>query len=80
MLGVTNGTYTGKSLRPFWRVYEQYRHLNTDIGGTEYEGGSSSGIRNVGNVYSLQRESTANNWLNWGSGAINEECTRQPMP
>jgi hypothetical protein len=39
------------------------------IEGTEYEGGSSSGIRDVGNIYSLERESSSNQWYTWDANA-----------
>lgn len=45
--------------------------LNTDIAGTEYTGGSGSGIRDIGDTYSLQRQGTGGSWLNWGTNAGN---------
>jgi hypothetical protein len=46
--------------------------LITPVAGTEYEGGSTSGIRDVGNIYSLERESSGNVWHFWGSSGVNE--------
>jgi len=47
--------------------------LITGIGGTEYEGGSTSGIRDIGHVYNLERESSSNTWFSWGGNALNED-------
>jgi hypothetical protein len=63
--------YGGNSFVLLGQSINQSSTLTIDIGGTEYLGGSGSGIRDVGNIYTLQRESTNNNWLNWGSGAGN---------
>lgn len=42
-------------------------------GGTEYLGGSSSGIRDIGNIYNLQRKSSSNTWYSWGSNAFDSD-------
>src|SRR5262249_17026676 len=39
------------------------------MGGTEYEGGSASGIRDIGDVYNLERRSSSNVWYSWGNNA-----------
>jgi hypothetical protein len=41
------------------------------IGGTEYLGNSTSGIRDIGDVYNLQRENSSNTWYNWNGNAVN---------
>lgn len=62
--------YGGNSFFQIGTSINQSSSLSSGRGGTEYLGGSSSGIRNVGNVYTLERESTNNNWLNWGQGGF----------
>ena len=42
------------------------------IGGTEYEGGSTSGIRDIGDVYNLERKSSSNTWYFWDTNAGNQ--------
>lgn len=42
-------------------------------GGTEYWGSSTSGIRDEGSVYSLERKSSSNTWYNWGTHAANHD-------
>jgi hypothetical protein len=37
--------------------------------GTEYTTGSSSGIRDIGSVDNLKRESTSDIWYNYGNNA-----------
>jgi hypothetical protein len=47
--------------------------LVTGHAGTEYEGGSGSGIRDIGNIYNIQRESSSNVWYSWGGNAVNQD-------
>jgi hypothetical protein len=42
------------------------------VAGTEYEGSSTSGIRDVGSVDNLMRDASYNTWFNWGNGGTNE--------
>ena len=39
--------------------------------GTEYLGSSTSGIRDIGNIYNLERKSSSNTWYFWGGNAQN---------
>jgi len=48
-------------------------NLTTGIGGTEYTTPSSSGIRDIGNVYSLENETTGGSWYSWGGDGTNED-------
>lgn len=43
--------------------------LVTGLAGTEYWGSSTSGIRDQGNIYSLERKSSGNTWYLWGGNA-----------
>lgn len=66
-----------------WNVYGEnsFAHFGTStnnsativtgIAGTEYWGGSTSGIRDIGSVYNLERKSSSNTWYSWGSNAQN---------
>jgi hypothetical protein len=67
-----------------WYVYGygNYSHYGTStsnsatlihgVGGTEYLGGSTSGIRDQGSVYSLERKSSSDTWYSWGNNAGNQ--------
>ncbi len=44
-------------------------NLVSDQAGTEYEGSSTSGIRDIGDVNNLERQGSSGVWFNWGSGA-----------
>jgi hypothetical protein len=68
-----------------WNVYGNgnYSHYGTSTsnsatlitgeGGTEYWGSSTSGIRDIGSVYNLQRKSSSDTWFNWGGNAANHD-------
>lgn len=68
-----------------WYVYGEnsFSHYGTstsngmqgihDIAGTEFWGSSTSGIRDIGDIYNLQRESSSGTWYSWGSNAANHE-------
>jgi hypothetical protein len=46
-------------------------NLVTGIGGTEYTTNASSGIRDIGNVYSLENGTTGGSWYSWGGDGSN---------
>jgi hypothetical protein len=43
------------------------------IGGTEFWGSATSGIRDQGDVYNLERESSTGQWYSWGNNGANVE-------
>jgi hypothetical protein len=45
--------------------------LNYPLGGTEYTGNETSGIRDQGDIAHLQREGTDGTWYNWGKAGSN---------
>jgi hypothetical protein len=61
------GIYGGNSFTEIGVSTSQSASLVDGEAGTEYTAGSSSGIRNIGNVAYLERESTGNDWYYWGA-------------
>jgi hypothetical protein len=59
-----NGNYSH-----FGTSTSQSATLITGQAGTEYTSGSTSGIRDQGNVSNLQRKSSSNTWYSWGNNA-----------
>jgi hypothetical protein len=42
-------------------------------GGTEYEGGSTSGIRDIAGAFTLERKSSSDIWYGWGANGLDKD-------
>jgi hypothetical protein len=61
--------YGNGNFSKFGTSVNQAAELTRAQAGTEYTAGESSGIRDQGTVYNVQRANTSYQWFNWGSNA-----------